>query len=120
MLANGLVKLWGNLKGKPAPDELSERLTKVEVAQIDHSRRLKALEQNDKDLRELILAENGKIYDRLKEIAEDLYSLTGKVDVLVCDGFSGNILLKSVEGTARFLMKEVKKVFMKRLSLHLS
>jgi len=39
--------------------------------------------------------------------------LTGKVDVLVCDGFSGNILLKSVEGTARFLMKEVKKVFMK-------
>lgn len=39
--------------------------------------------------------------------------LTGKVDVLVCDGFSGNILLKAVEGTARFLMKEVKKVFMK-------
>ena len=83
MLANGLVKLWGNLRGKPAPGELSERLTKVEVAQIDHSRRLKALEQNDKDLRELILAENGKIYDRLKEIAEDLYSLTGKVDVLL-------------------------------------
>ena len=39
--------------------------------------------------------------------------LTGKVDVLVCDGFSGNVLLKAVEGTARFLMKEVKKVFMK-------
>ena len=39
--------------------------------------------------------------------------LTGKVDVLVCDGFSGNILLKAVEGTARFLMKEVKKVFLK-------
>ncbi|MBE6970366.1 MAG: phosphate acyltransferase PlsX [Ruminococcaceae bacterium] len=39
--------------------------------------------------------------------------LGGKVDVLVCDGFSGNVLLKAVEGTARFLMKEVKKVFMK-------
>lgn len=39
--------------------------------------------------------------------------LTGKVDVLVCDGFSGNVLLKAVEGTARFLMKEVKKVFLK-------
>jgi len=39
--------------------------------------------------------------------------LSGKVDVLVCDGFSGNVLLKAVEGTARFLMKEVKKVFMK-------
>ena len=27
------------------------------------------------------------------------------------DGFSGNILLKSVEGTAKFMLKELKKVF---------
>jgi len=86
MLANGLVKLWANLKGKPAPGELSERLTKTEVTLAEHSRRLKALEKNDNDLRELILAENGKIYDRLKEIAEDLYSLTGKVDALLTKG----------------------------------
>lgn len=37
--------------------------------------------------------------------------LSGKVDVLVCDGFSGNVLLKSVEGTAKFMLKELKKVF---------
>jgi len=37
MLANGLVKLWAALRGKPAPGELSERLTKV-VKAIDSSR----------------------------------------------------------------------------------
>ena len=86
MLANGLVKLWAALRGKPAPGELSERLTKVESAQTDHARRLKALEKNDKDLRELILAENGKIYDRLNDVAEALHSLRGKVDVLLAKG----------------------------------
>ena len=86
MLANGLVKLWASVRGKPAPGELSERLTKAESALDEHTRRIKALEKNDKDLRELILAENGKIYDRLKEIAEDLYSLKGKLDMLIAKG----------------------------------
>ena len=36
----------------------------------------------------------------------DVFS--GKVDVIVTDGFTGNILLKSVEGTAKFLMKNLK------------
>lgn len=34
-------------------------------------------------------------------------------DVVVCDGYSGNILLKSIEGTATFFMGEIKQVFMK-------
>jgi phosphate acyltransferase len=34
-------------------------------------------------------------------------------DVVVCDGYTGNILLKSIEGTATFLMHEIKHVFMK-------
>lgn len=34
-------------------------------------------------------------------------------DVLVCDGFSGNIMLKSMEGTASVLMSELKKEFMR-------
>lgn len=38
----------------------------------------------------------------------DIFS--GDVDVIVTDGFSGNILLKSVEGTAKFLMKNLKQV----------
>lgn len=86
MLANGLVKLWASVRGKPAPGELSERITKTEAVLDEHTRRIKALEKNDKDLRELILGENEKIYDRLKEIAEDLYSLKGKLDMLIAKG----------------------------------
>ena len=40
-------------------------------------------------------------------------ALFGGVDVLVPDGFSGNILLKGIEGTAVMLMKELKKIFYK-------
>lgn len=36
----------------------------------------------------------------------------GGADVVVCDGFAGNVMLKSVEGTARFLMKELKGAFL--------
>ena len=36
--------------------------------------------------------------------------LTGDVDVVVCDGFAGNILIKSTEGTALELLKHVKKL----------
>ena len=38
--------------------------------------------------------------------------LLGGVDVVVADGFTGNILLKGIEGTAMFLMGEIKEVFM--------
>jgi len=34
-------------------------------------------------------------------------------DVLVCDGFTGNIILKLSEGMSKFLMKKVKEVFYK-------
>ena len=36
----------------------------------------------------------------------------GAADVVVCDGFTGNILLKSVEGMAGFFFGEIKKVFL--------
>ncbi len=36
----------------------------------------------------------------------------GACDVVVCDGFTGNILLKSVEGMGKFFMKTLKNVFM--------
>ena len=39
----------------------------------------------------------------------------GAVDVVVCDGFSGNVLLKSIEGTAMFMGSLVKKLFKKNL-----
>lgn len=39
-------------------------------------------------------------------------AMMGGADVVVADGFSGNIMLKSLEGTAKFLMKELKKMFL--------
>lgn len=39
-------------------------------------------------------------------------AMLGGADVIVADGFSGNVLLKAIEGTAKFLLKELKKTFM--------
>ena len=39
----------------------------------------------------------------------------GAVDVVVCDGFSGNVLLKSIEGTAMFMGSMMKRMFKKNL-----
>lgn len=38
----------------------------------------------------------------------------GEVDVVVCDGFSGNVLLKSIEGTAMFMGSLMKHKIFKR------
>ena len=42
--------------------------------------------------------------------ARDVFS--GDVDVIVTDGFSGNVLLKGIEGTARFLMVKMKEAML--------
>ena len=44
----------------------------------------------------------------------------GAVDVVVCDGFAGNVLLKSIEGTAMFMGSLVSKMFKKNLVSKLS
>lgn len=43
----------------------------------------------------------------------------GQVDVVVCDGFTGNILLKSIEGTAIFLSHKNKEIFGKNAATKL-
>jgi len=40
---------------------------------------------------------------------EARYALTGDFDVLVCDGFIGNVLLKSVEGTAKLFSQKLRQ-----------
>ena len=42
-------------------------------------------------------------------------AVEGAVDVIVADGYSGNIFLKAMEGTGLFLVRELKGVFMKNL-----
>ena len=39
----------------------------------------------------------------------------GEVDVVVCDGFSGNVLLKTIEGTALFMGSLLKRMFRKNV-----
>lgn len=38
-------------------------------------------------------------------------ALSGEYDVLVCDGFTGNVLLKSIEGAVSLVMSEMKSAF---------
>lgn len=46
--------------------------------------------------------------------------LMGAADVVVADGFSGNILLKSIEGTALYMSSLMKQMFMKNILTKLS
>ena len=39
----------------------------------------------------------------------------GDVDVVVCDGFNGNVLIKAIEGTAMFMGSAMKKMFKKNV-----
>lgn len=41
--------------------------------------------------------------------------LSGEADVVVADGYSGNVLLKSIEGTAKLFNNGMKKAFKKNL-----
>ncbi len=43
---------------------------------------------------------------------ESRYVLNGDADVIVADGFAGNVLLKSIEGTASYIMKGLKEELM--------
>ena len=61
---------------------------------------------------------NGRIQFIGNVEAKGIFS--GDVDVLVTDGFSGNILLKAVEGTASYAMGRLKDVFMKSLKTKLA
>ena len=42
--------------------------------------------------------------------------LTGDYDVIVSDGFAGNVLIKSVEGTAKMVMSQLKKAMLSSLT----
>ena len=45
--------------------------------------------------------------------------LSGEADVLVCDGFSGNMVLKSMEGTVGYLMTQIQSALMGSLKTKL-
>ena len=46
--------------------------------------------------------------------------MDGEVDVVVCDGFVGNVVLKLTEGVAKTLLGMLKKIFLQNLITKLS
>ncbi len=61
-------------------------------------------------------------FERIKKLPinfvgnmEARYAMSGKYDVLVCDGFVGNVLIKSIEGTAMMMGKMLKQTVTKSL-----
>lgn len=60
-----------------------------------------------------ILSENKNI--NFKGNCEPRYILDGEFDVMVCDGFTGNIILKTVEGVSKTLMKGIKELMYKSI-----
>lgn len=63
-------------------------------------------------------------YQHLSRLAEDhklnfvgnvegRNAVEGAADVIVADGFTGNIFLKTMEGTAGYISQEIKKIFLK-------
>ncbi|MBO4330700.1 MAG: phosphate acyltransferase PlsX [Oscillospiraceae bacterium] len=63
-------------------------------------------------------SERGKINFTGNIEARDV--MLGKADVVVADGFSGNILLKAMEGMGLYIVGQLKKLFMKSLKNKLS
>jgi glycerol-3-phosphate acyltransferase PlsX len=73
--------------------------------------------------------EEGKGNDLTRSVSEQLSAtslnyigyvegrdvFTGKVDVIVCDGFTGNVVLKSMEGVASFAGEVLKEAFQKNV-----
>ena len=59
------------------------------------------------------LAAEGKLNFIGNVEAKDV--MKGACDVVVCDGYSGNILLKSIEGTASFVLSQIKKSMYKNI-----
>ena len=57
--------------------------------------------------------EEGRIHFTGNVEARD--AMLGAVDVIVCDGYSGNIFLKTMEGTALFLNGKLKAMFKKNI-----
>lgn len=52
-------------------------------------------------------ADQGRIHFIGNVEAND--AIMGAADVIVADGFTGNVMLKTMEGTGKFLMRELKK-----------
>ena len=84
--------------------EPSVALLNIGAEEIKGSEKVKKASQ--------LLAKSGLNYVGYVE-GNEIY--TSKVDVIVCDGFEGNVALKSSEGTAKMLIEVLKEEFSRNL-----
>lgn len=54
-------------------------------------------------------------FEGFKGNMEARYILSGEADVVVCNGFDGNVVLKGTEGTAKLMTSLLKKAFKKNI-----
>ncbi|MDR1561104.1 MAG: phosphate acyltransferase PlsX [Holosporaceae bacterium] len=52
-----------------------------------------------------------KLFDNYVGFVEGDYIFKANVDVIVTDGFTGNVSLKTIEGTANYIVSELKNAF---------
>ena len=64
-------------------------------------------------------ARKNDLYD-FKGYIEGNHIMDGKVNVIVTDGFTGNVALKTAEGTANFISSELKKALSNGITAKLS
>jgi glycerol-3-phosphate acyltransferase PlsX len=77
-----------------------------------------AIKGNDvvKQAGELLLASSLNFYGNVE--GDDIYK--GTVDVVVCDGFVGNVALKTSEGLAKLIAEELRRQFKRNLFTRLA
>ena len=59
--------------------------------------------------------QNNNIFE-FKGYIEGNEIMNGDVNVIVTDGFTGNVALKTAEGTANFITENLKKSFARRFT----
>ena len=61
----------------------------------------------------MLILESGKEERQMAKVSvyniEGKEVLDGNADVVVCDGFAGNVLLKSIEGTAKVVFDDIRR-----------
>lgn len=94
---------------------------------------------NDSDFPRVFLLNNGTEEEKGTDLNKETYPLLkecdkinfqgnmeardplkGELEVLVCDGYSGNIFLKTMEGTAKSMSTMIKEVFTKNIFTKIS
>jgi glycerol-3-phosphate acyltransferase PlsX len=101
-----MVRAVLELDHTPKPDHAADAL----AAAITHARMRGTLQHETFALLKKA-ADEGRIHFIGNVEGTDVFS--GKVDVVVTDGFTGNVLLKGTEGVIKYMMKSLKGVFYK-------